>query len=75
MEYAIRYGFDDVGAHRIFLEVLESNYAARRLYESVGFRDEGLYRDGYLDESGAFWNLVPYGMLVSDFRSMKSPAI
>jgi ribosomal protein S18 acetylase RimI-like enzyme len=75
MEYAIRYGFDDVGAHRIFLEVLESNYAARRLYESVGFRDEGLYRDGYLDESGAFRNLVPYGMLISDFRSMKSPAI
>ncbi|MGA7200827.1 MAG: GNAT family protein [Candidatus Cybelea sp.] len=75
MEYAIRHGFDDVGAHRIFLEVLESNYAARRLYELVGFRDEGLYRDGYLDESGAFRNLVPYGMLVSDFRSMKSPAI
>ncbi len=68
MEYAIRYGFDDIGAHRIFLEVLESNYAARRLYESVGFRVEGLYRDGYLDESGAFRNLVPYGMLVSDFR-------
>ena len=72
MEYAIRHGFDDVGVHRIFLEVLESNHAARRLYESVGFRDEGLYRDGYLDESGAFRNLVPYGMLISDFHSMES---
>jgi RimJ/RimL family protein N-acetyltransferase len=69
MEYAIRHGFDDLGAHRIFLEVVESNYAARRLYESVGFRDEGLYRDGFLNEAGIFQNLVPYGMLVSDLRS------
>jgi RimJ/RimL family protein N-acetyltransferase len=66
MEYAIRHGFDEIGAHRIFLEVVESNYPARRLYESVGFREEGLYRDGFRDESGAFRNLVPYGMLVSD---------
>ena len=68
MEYAIRHGFDDLGAHRTFLEVVESNYAARRLYESVGFREEGLYRDGFCDESGVFQNLVPYGMLANDLQ-------
>jgi RimJ/RimL family protein N-acetyltransferase len=66
MENAIRHDFDDVGAHRIFVEVIASNYTGRRLYESVGSREEGLYRDGYRDESGPFRNLVPYGMLVSD---------
>jgi RimJ/RimL family protein N-acetyltransferase len=43
-------------------------YAARRLYESVGFREEGLYRDGFRDESGVFQNLVPYGILANDLR-------
>jgi len=50
----------------MFLEVLESNEASRRLCESVGFRAEGLYRDGYRDEAGSFHNLVPYGMLAGD---------
>jgi GNAT superfamily N-acetyltransferase len=66
MEYALRRGFDELGAHRIFLEVLENNAPARKLYERVGFRAEGLYRDGYRDESGTFWNLVPYGMVRGD---------
>jgi ribosomal-protein-alanine N-acetyltransferase len=74
MAYAIRRGFDGIGVHRIFLEVLERNFAARCLYESVGFRNEGLYRDGYRDESGAFWNLVPYGLLIADFRSLDTAA-
>lgn len=68
MEWAIRYGFEELGVHRIFLEVLEANVAARALYERVGFHAEGCYRDGYRDESGFFHNLIPYGMLASDRR-------
>lgn len=66
MERAIAIGFDELHVHRIFLEVVEGNTAARRLYERVGFRPEGVYRDGYRDESGAFYNLVPYALLAGD---------
>jgi RimJ/RimL family protein N-acetyltransferase len=64
--YAIDLAFKTLGCHRIFVEVVESNIASRTLCESAGFRPEGLYRDGYRDDSGGFHNLVPYGMLAAD---------
>lgn len=68
VEFGIHRAFDDLGAHRIFLEVISSNAGARRLYERLGFRMEGLYRDGFRSESGAFLNLVHYGLLAGDRR-------
>ncbi len=65
--YAISHGFDDLRVHRIFLEVLAENTPARRLYERLGFRAEGFYRDGFRDDAGVYHNLVPYGML-ADYR-------
>jgi len=62
----ITYSFENLGAHRVFLEILESNIASRSLCEAVGFRQEGVYRDGYRDESGRFHNLIPYGLLKTD---------
>jgi diamine N-acetyltransferase len=42
----LAFGFDELELHRIFLHVFETNEAARRLYERVGFRIEGVLRDG-----------------------------
>ena len=61
-------GVGQLAMHRIFLEIVEGNVASRRLCEAVGFRAEGLYRDGYRDANGAFHNLIPYGMLATDVR-------
>lgn len=66
VDYAIRRAFEEVGAHRIYLEVLAANARARALYERAGFRAEGLMRDGYRAVDGTFHDLVPYGMLASD---------
>ncbi len=54
------------GAHRIFLEVVERNAGARALYESLGFRGEGRYRDGYRNEDGTYENLIPYALLADE---------
>jgi GNAT superfamily N-acetyltransferase len=70
LEFALERGFAELGVHRAFLEILSSNARARRLYERLGFRMEGLYREGYRDESGAFLNLVAYGMLAGDRRGL-----
>lgn len=47
----LRYLFHDLGFHRIWLLVLETNEIARRLYQNVGFLMEGrkresIWRDG-----------------------------
>jgi hypothetical protein len=41
---------------------------ARALYESLGFKAEGCYRDGYRDDDGTYENLIPYGILESEYR-------
>ncbi len=65
MEWLLHHGFEELGVHRIFLEVIESNIGAQALYESVGFLREGCYQDGYRADDGRYHNLIPYGMLAS----------
>jgi RimJ/RimL family protein N-acetyltransferase/catechol 2,3-dioxygenase-like lactoylglutathione lyase family enzyme len=68
----IEQAFATQQAHRVYLEVLASNLPARRLYESCGFRAEGVFRHGYRDDAGKFHDLVPYG-LVSGERNARPP--
>jgi diamine N-acetyltransferase len=68
MEYVKWLAFDDLGANRIYLEVVAGNARARALYERAGFRAEGLLRQGYRAEDGTYCDLVPYGLLASDPR-------
>ena len=48
------YAFERVGLHRISLEVYAFNPRARRVYEKVGFRPEGVLRDALLWEGQRF---------------------
>ena len=41
----VGYGFEQLGLHRISLEVYAFNPRARRAYEKVGFRPEGVLRE------------------------------
>ena len=70
--FAVRHAMERTfanGAHRMFLEVVERNRGARALYEALGFKAEGCYRDGYRDDDGTYENLIPYGILESEYRS------
>lgn len=46
----VGYGFEELGLHRISLEVYAFNPRARRVYEKVGFVAEGVLRDALLWE-------------------------
>ncbi|MCB5182499.1 GNAT family N-acetyltransferase [Streptomyces antimicrobicus] len=46
----VGHGFEALGLHRISLEVYAFNPRARRAYEKVGFRVEGVMRDALLWE-------------------------
>ncbi len=61
----VRYGFDTLGLHRIELSVYTFNPRARRVYEKVGFRVEGVRREAF--RFGDDWvDVVTMAMLAGD---------
>lgn len=59
-------GFRELGLHRVQLHVFSTNESARRLYERVGFRVEGVQREAAC--IGAKWvDVVMMAMLDSEF--------
>ncbi|UYM06416.1 GNAT family N-acetyltransferase [Solicola gregarius] len=63
----VGYGFDDLGLHRISLEVYDFNPRARRAYEKVGFVAEGRLRDA-LRFDGEWIDATVMSMLSTDPR-------
>ena len=61
----VEFGFKELHLHRIMLRLLENNHAAYRSYLTVGFEQEGLFRDMvFLD--GDYENII--------FMSIINPA-
>ena len=63
----VEYGFAERGLHRIELHVAPDNVASVRVAEKLGFRREGLLRDGSRG-SGGFHDVYVYGLLEDDPR-------
>ena len=70
LEELIRIVFEDLNAHRLFLDVFEDNARARHLYESAGFRYEGIMREAALRD-GQFFSLHLMSMLESEYAQRK----
>ncbi|MFE4965900.1 GNAT family N-acetyltransferase [Streptomyces sp. NPDC056660] len=70
----VGYGFEELGLHRISLEVYAFNPRARRVYENVGFVPEGVLRDALLWE-GARVDAVVMSILAPEwFKHRGRPA-
>jgi RimJ/RimL family protein N-acetyltransferase len=67
LQQLVRYGFDELGLHRIFLHVFVTNARAIRLYEGAGFRREGLLREAALIE-GEWVDVLLMALLEPDRR-------
>ncbi|MEL7498003.1 MAG: GNAT family N-acetyltransferase [Planctomycetota bacterium] len=61
----IRYGFEQIGLHRIHAHYLARNPASGRVLEKIGMTREGLFRQ-HVRKWGCFEDVVFYGMLASD---------
>lgn len=62
-----RIAFEELGAHRLFLDVFDDNARARHLYESMGFVFEGVLRDA-TSRDGEWHNLLLMSMLEDEYR-------
>lgn len=70
-----RLAFDELGAHRFWLDVFTDNRRARRLYLSEGFREEGVMRE-CARRDGQWASLVLMSLLeqeASDIAGKKPP--
>lgn len=67
----LKYAFDDLGLHRVYLTVLSDNIAARKLYENCGFDLEGEFRD-MIRLGGRYRSQAGYAILNWKEKTMES---
>ena len=65
LQWVKAFVFEQLGYHRLWLDVVEGNGRARRLYESEGFVTEGLLRDAWRTKDG-YESVVMMSMLESE---------
>ncbi|MGV3570024.1 MAG: GNAT family N-acetyltransferase [Ramlibacter sp.] len=73
LRVAKKVAFDDLGAHRFWLDVKKRNTGARALYESEGFVLEGELRESVKVEGG-FESLLVMSMLATEFAQRRAAA-
>lgn len=64
----LRFAFDELGLHRVELEVFAYNARAQRCYEKAGFRREGTRRQAFYHE-GRFHDVHLMSSLRDEFRA------
>lgn len=62
VELITDYGFNELGIHRIYAHVYEGNEASRRIWEKLGFKNEGTLRE-HIFRKGRFEDADIYGVL------------
>lgn len=68
-----RMAFEELGGHRLWLDVKEHNLRARHLYESEGFVVEGVIRE-CIKAAAGFESLVLMSMLRTEYVTATTPS-
>ena len=67
MELVLKFGFDSLNFHRIYLRVFETNHRAIRSYEKVGFVLEGKMREAQF-LNGSYVDVLFMSMLQPEWK-------
>ncbi|WP_371413714.1 GNAT family N-acetyltransferase [Virgibacillus sp. Bac330] len=62
----INYGFEQLNLHRIELEVFDFNTRARKSYEKLGFKQEGIRRE-VLFYDGEYHHAIMMSILKDEY--------
>lgn len=68
----MRFGFDDLGLHRIWVKIISENIRSVRLVERVGMRLEGRLRENEWFKE-RWWDTLIYGMLDYEWYARENP--
>jgi diamine N-acetyltransferase len=64
--------FNQLTAHRLWLDVYDDNVRARKAYKALGFVEEGIQRE-CVRQGSRFRSLVLMSMLEREFRALDRP--
>ena len=67
MQLALGYAFLELNLHRVQLTVFDYNESAIVLYEKLGFRREGIYRE-FGERLGHRYDMLLYGLLCNEWE-------
>jgi RimJ/RimL family protein N-acetyltransferase len=68
LRLALRFAFHEINLHRVQLTVFSYNAPAIALYEKLGFRREGMYRE-FLQRDGIRYDMYLYGLLRHEWEA------
>ncbi|KAK3187610.1 hypothetical protein K4F52_003668 [Lecanicillium sp. MT-2017a] len=68
--WTLDWAFKNAGLHRVELTVLGWNDGARRLYEKIGFREEGRRRECYFKDD-QWWDGIRMGILKKEWDQIR----
>lgn len=60
-----KFAFEELGAHRLWLDVISKNLRAQNLYKSEGFKEEGVLRECVL-YNGNYESLIVMSILENE---------
>jgi RimJ/RimL family protein N-acetyltransferase len=67
----IKYAFDELGLHRLWAEVYDSDERKIKLFEALGFKLDGCHRETHWTE-GKWCNSLFYGLLQKEFPNKRN---
>ena len=70
MELLLDYGFGYLNFHRVAIGVVGTNERALRFYERIGFKREGIQRDGYY-YAHEYQDFVMMSLLEDEYRETR----
>ncbi len=73
MRLLLRYGFDELNLHRIWLDTFGYNERAIAMYRRLGFVEEGRLRE-HLERDGRRYDVVLMGMLRDEYETSAATA-
>ena len=71
LSLALQFAFQELNLHRVQLTVFSYNQRAIALYEKLGFRREGIFRE-HLERDGTRFDMYLYGMLRPEWLTTQS---
>lgn len=70
IQWALDWAFRRAGMHKVDIGAFEWNYGARKLYERIGFKPEGVIRELFWHD-GRFWDDHKFGMIDREWEEIK----
>lgn len=69
LKLLLDFAFNEINLHRVQLNVFSYNKEAIKLYEKVGFKREGVYRE-FIHRDSKRWDMYLYGILKHEWIKM-----